>query len=430
MLDFVGVGIGPSNLSLAALKQKLPEIRALFFERQPEFCWHDGLLLPGTQIQVSMFKDLVTLVDPCNPYSFLAFLHAQRRLYRFIHAGFTRVTRSEFNQYLQWVCANVPGLEFGQTVESVRLDHDCFEIRTSRRVVHSRNVILGSGLTPTVPDCAKLHLGEKVFHASEFRAKPNRYGGSHIAVIGGGQTGAEIFASLISDTTRLPEKVYWITRRYNFLPLDESPFTNDLFTPAYSNYFFSLSPETRAKQLAAQALTSNGVAEDTLRTIYQRLYELEFLEREVYRTALMPAQELTGLSTCGCRFQLTLENQNDGSKSALDVDYVILATGERYLKPDYLEPLLSRLTMCGDNFAINDDFTVQWDGPSELRIYLQNLGHCSPRGVADRNLSLIAWRSARILNSLAGRCVFDLHDEGHMVEWGQQCWSASPQGVA
>ena len=30
----------------------------------------------------------------------------------------------------------------------------------------------------------------------------------------------------------------WVTRRSNFLPLDESPFTNELFVPAYSDFFF------------------------------------------------------------------------------------------------------------------------------------------------------------------------------------------------
>ena len=46
--DLVGVGIGPFNLSLAALCDGVPELRTLFLDRRPAFSWHPGLLLEGS----------------------------------------------------------------------------------------------------------------------------------------------------------------------------------------------------------------------------------------------------------------------------------------------------------------------------------------------------------------------------------------------
>ncbi|WP_242419074.1 SidA/IucD/PvdA family monooxygenase, partial [Frankia sp. CpI1-P] len=37
--DVVGVGLGPFNLSLAALADGLPGLRAAFFEQAPAFTW-------------------------------------------------------------------------------------------------------------------------------------------------------------------------------------------------------------------------------------------------------------------------------------------------------------------------------------------------------------------------------------------------------
>src|ERR1051325_8378699 len=119
VVDAVGVGIGPFNLSVAALAEPLIGLRTRFFDRKKEFRWHPGLLFPEATIQVSFLKDLVTLVDPKNPYSFLSFLSEHKRLYRFIIANFPRVTRTEFEQYFQWVCGSLPNLEFGCGVEAI-----------------------------------------------------------------------------------------------------------------------------------------------------------------------------------------------------------------------------------------------------------------------------------------------------------------------
>ncbi len=45
--DLVGVGIGPFNLSLAALADAREEIKSLFLERKDSFSWHPELMMPN-----------------------------------------------------------------------------------------------------------------------------------------------------------------------------------------------------------------------------------------------------------------------------------------------------------------------------------------------------------------------------------------------
>ncbi|MCP3441256.1 lysine N(6)-hydroxylase/L-ornithine N(5)-oxygenase family protein [Bradyrhizobium sp. CCGUVB14] len=60
-------------------------LRALFLEKREAFCWHPRLALPNSRLQVSPFKDCVTLVSPTSPYSFLNCLAQNGRLYSFIN---------------------------------------------------------------------------------------------------------------------------------------------------------------------------------------------------------------------------------------------------------------------------------------------------------------------------------------------------------
>ncbi|MBN3809964.1 SidA/IucD/PvdA family monooxygenase [Paraburkholderia sp. Ac-20347] len=115
----VGIGIGPANLSLAALLQPCVNIESIFLDRKDEFVWHPGLLFPDAQLQVAYLKDLVSLVDPTNPYSFLEFLREKGRLYSFINANFPHVLRREFNEYFRWAAAKLPDLRFGSGVHGI-----------------------------------------------------------------------------------------------------------------------------------------------------------------------------------------------------------------------------------------------------------------------------------------------------------------------
>jgi lysine N6-hydroxylase len=387
LLDVAGVGIGPFNLSVAALLQPLEELQVRFYDRAPEFQWHSGLLFPEATIQVSFLKDLVTLADPTSPYSFLSFLYATKRLYRFINVNYTKVTRVEFNQYFRWVCASLPSLRLGCPVEAIFFDGDTLALDTGGEVVRARNVVLGSGLTPVIPECASPHLGPTVFHATRYLKQNVTTAGQRIAVIGGGQTGAEVFNHLLSDSTRLPRELYWVSRRPNYLPLDESPFTNELFSPNYSNYFFKLPNEDKPPILAQQKLASDGIAKDLLDTIYRKLYELEFLDGKRCVSTLCPNRELIEMSAMADgSWSLALWDEATNQARVINADIVVLCTGADYKPPAYLDPLMDRIPLDRGRFLIRDDFSIEWDGPEALTIYVQNAARHSP-GVAAPPLS-------------------------------------------
>lgn len=400
LVDVVGIGLGPANLSLAALLDPCKEVSKVFFEKRKDFRWHDGLLLPDAMLQVSFLKDLVSLVDPTSPYSFLAFLKQKRRMYAFINASFPQVTRCEFEGYLKWVCDSLPHVQFDSNVDAVKPDRAGFLVLHRRGEQKTRNLVLGVGQKPFVPAFALPHLGNTVTHASEYLFHDIKAAGRKVAVVGGGQTGAEVFLHLLSNGA-LPSEVFWISRRWNFHPLDETPFTNELFTPHYSDYFFHLPPRLRQEMLAAQHMASDGISPALLETIYRKLYELRFLRSDACEWHLRPGRELVSLSSGPHGNRLVLQHKQKDAFEDVEVDVVILCTGYESAFPSFLEPMRHLVALDGDQFVVREDFSIECDLSDDYRIYVQN-GAKDRRGVANPNLSLISWRSAKIINSIAG----------------------------
>ncbi|WP_428268664.1 lysine N(6)-hydroxylase/L-ornithine N(5)-oxygenase family protein [Haliangium sp.] len=415
--DFIGVGIGPANMSLAALSQPLASVSARFYDRQRSFAWHPGLLFPESFIQTSYLKDLVTPVDPTNPYSFLAFLVRHRRFYAFLTAAFPRVSRAEFSQYLAWVSRSLPSLRFDCSVDSIDLEDGAWQVTTREGVARARDIVLGTGLRPYVPEFARRFVGPTLHHAIHVGHHAPVTAGRRVAVIGGGQSGAELVHHLLRDDEAMPSRLLWVSRREGFPPLDDSPFANELFMPAYSAHFQAQEAHERRRLLASQTLASDGVSMSLLHDIYRRLYALQLVEgRRVVR--LLPGHDLVGLSRNGAGWDIEVRARG-GHLSVATVDLVLLATGHRYEVPACLDPIRGRLHCDGEQLHVRDDFSVVWDGPSERRIFLQN-GARHQRGVADPNLSLLAWRSAVILNHLLGRTVYECDTEASILDWSPQ----------
>ena len=133
MADLVGIGVGPFNLSLAALLEPVAEMKALFLEQRGQFAWHPDQLLPGARLQTSFLKDLVTPVDPTSRHSFLNYLRARRRFYEFLNADQAAILRAEFADYLAWVAGRLGSLRFAWPVEEVTLRGDRLQARRCQR---------------------------------------------------------------------------------------------------------------------------------------------------------------------------------------------------------------------------------------------------------------------------------------------------------
>jgi lysine N6-hydroxylase len=408
--------VGPANLSLAALMYSHPEITNLFLDKKECFGWHDGQQLADTSIQVSMLKDLVSLSEPTNEFSFLSYLHELGRLYHFLNARFDAVPRQEFRNYMEWASRKNKNVVFGQEVKLVEFTN-VFHVHTGTRMVTADNIVIGVGIQPRVPPQATGFLGERQFHVSEFMGRATGLGGLRVGVVGGGQSGAEAFLDLIArQGPDLPRRVIWVSRRPNFFPLDDSPFTNDYYMPCYSDYFATLDAATRKAFNTRHLLTSDGISDATLRHIYQRIYTHRFINGYSDLVALYPNRRLLDVSRAqGGAWNLSLaHNDHADLRENIELDVVVWATGFDPAPMDFLDPVKPRLEREGDEYKIDDSFAVQWDGPAENGIFLQNAAR-GQRGLADPNLSLNAWRSQRILDRLRG--VRTEHQLASFIEW-------------
>ena len=400
----VGIGVGPANLSLASLLYGMTDVPNLFLESKRAFGWHDGQQIVGTSLQVSLFKDLVTLADPTSAFSFLAYLHDRGRIYHFINAQFPVVTRSEFRDYMRWASERNENLFFGEEVLSVDFQVR-FVLRTTKRTVTADHISVGVGNRPWVPEPARDLLGSTQFHVSEYADRARDLGGLRVAVVGGGQSGAEAFLDLVSrpDGGR-PACVTWISRRHNYFPIDDSPFANECFTPSFSDHFFRLPEQARRAFVTEHVLLSDGISMDTLRRIYQQIYLHRFVYRNEGQIVLWPDREVSGVARPehGPGWEISTRH-NDSSQPCerTTVDVVVWATGFRPPPMDFLAPIADRLEREGNEFKLDENFAVAWDGPPEHNLFVQN-GARYQRGLADPNLSLIAWRSQRIIDRILG----------------------------
>lgn len=243
--DIVAVGFGPAALSIAiAMQERGLQARVLFLEKQTEFGWHTGMLLPGTKMQISYLKDLATMRNPRSHFTFLNYLHQHDRLVHFTNLSTHTPFREEFNDYMKWCASHFNNLvQYGQEVVSLTPAQaqgpgwavEQFKI-TSRDVrsgqtknLSAKHVILANGREPALP--AGLSLSDQRFvntiiHSSTYMNKvPKTFtqttGSYRFAVVGGGQSAVEIAEDLSS---RYPNsKVSLIARASALKPSDDSP---------------------------------------------------------------------------------------------------------------------------------------------------------------------------------------------------------------
>lgn len=118
---------------------------------------HDGMLLPGTTMQVSFLKDLATMRSPRSAFTFLNYLHEQGRLPDFINLKTFFPTRVEFHDYLRWAAARVEmPVDYGFRVDSISRSGTCFEVSAhngagARQTYRARHLVLGVGIERVLP---------------------------------------------------------------------------------------------------------------------------------------------------------------------------------------------------------------------------------------------------------------------------------------
>ncbi|MFI1936844.1 lysine N(6)-hydroxylase/L-ornithine N(5)-oxygenase family protein [Streptomyces purpureus] len=419
--DLVGIGIGPFNLSLAALAHGIPDgLDAAFYEQRPAFHWHPGLLIEGATLQVPFLADLVTLADPASPWSFLSYLRSRGRLFPFYFAEKFHIQRAEYDAYCRWVSDQLPGLHFGHQVDSVRWnpDRSLFEVDFTRLApdgeaealgrTYTRNIALGVGTEPYVPEPLRPLADAPavpVFHSADYLTHRDQLlAAGHITVIGSGQSGAEIFLDLLRARPTGAEKIHWLARTEAFAPMEYSKLGLEHFTPDYTRYFHALPEAVRDGLVPRQWQLHKGIDADTIAAIHDELYR-RTLHGGWPDAVLTPGVRVrTAGRVATTKVELHLEHVQQGTRSRLTTDAVVLATG-------YRERPLGRILAGLDPYLRHDasgrpridtEFRIVLDGSVTGSVYVQN-AEKHTHGVGAPDLGLAAWRSAAILNSLTGK---------------------------
>ncbi|AAS63607.1 lysine 6-monooxygenase [Yersinia pestis] len=420
-LDFIGIGIGPFNLSIAALGSEVSGFNSKFLERKPHFSWHPGMMVPDCHMQTCFLKDLVSAVSPTNTYSFLNYLVQHKKFYRFLTTEHRTVSREEFADYLRWAASGMSSLEFSQDIQSVDFDDQQrhFVVTTPRNVYHARHVCLGIGKRIKLPDCVT-EQNDRCFHASEMALRNPDLTGKRVTIVGGGQSGADLFLNIFLAAWGQPKQLNWISRRNNYNALDEAAFANEYFMPEYVESFYTLNDSAKQHMLAEQRMTSDGITSESLLAIYRAMYhQFEVLHEKPW-ARLLPSRSLTNMHTRGNGYQLLTHHHLDQGTETFDTDVVIFATGYQQDRPAFLDPLADRLQTTADcQYQVAPDFVLDWQGPRENCLFAVNAGMHS-HGIAEPQLSLMAWRSAHILNRALGRTQFDLTSTPAVIQWRSQ----------
>jgi lysine N6-hydroxylase len=423
--DLVGIGIGPANLSLAALAHPLGGLDTVFYDQRPAFGWHPGLLIEGATIQVPFLADLVSLTDPTSPWTFLNYLRSRERLFPFYFAERFHIQRAEYDAYCRWVSESLPGLHFGHQADAVRWnpERDVFEVDYTQLDTdgeaealgrtYTRNVVLGIGTEPYVPDPLKPLVeapGVPVVHAADYLDhRATLLAAEHVTVVGIGQSGAEIFLDLLRNRPAGREKLHWLGRTEAFAPMEYSKLGLEHFTPDHTRYFHALPESTRDRLVDGQWQLHKGIDAATIAAVHDELYR-RTLHGGWPDAVLTPGVRVrTAGRIATTKVELHLEHDLQNSRSRFTTDAVVLATGYRERPLDRilagLDPYMRRDKP--ERPRIDEDHRLVLDPSVTGTVYVQN-AETHTHGVGAPDLGLAAWRSATILNSLTGRETYPL----------------------
>ncbi|MCP2258413.1 lysine N6-hydroxylase [Streptoalloteichus tenebrarius] len=415
--DVVAVGCGPCNLGLAALASTVDDLDLVVLEARPELRWHPGMMFDDAALQVNFLADLVTLVAPTHPLSFLSYLHDQDRLYPFTIRQDFHPSRREYEDYLRWAAARLPSVRFSHRVEGVRW---CPEAR--RFAVHvvrgdgarlrmlAADLVLGVGTEPFVPPALAGVPGERLTHTADYLHRLSDVDkAGHVTVVGSGQSGAEVVVDLLRRNLAGGPSVTWLTRTPSFAPLDYTKLVLEMTTPAYMRYFHALPQERRDQLTAEQWQFYKGISTTTLDEIHELLYRRE-LEHGLADVELRcgVAVESSGTDARG-RPVLTCRHRDTGRVFEHPTDLVVAATGYAPRRPAFLAPVehLVRRDDRGRPVVRLDHSLELADEVGGCRVFVAN-AELHSHGVSSPNLDIAAVRNATILNAVTSREVYRL----------------------
>ena len=433
--DLTCVGFGPASLAIAIalhdmqgkLAKNSPKIG--FLEKQTRFHWHAGMLLPGAKMQISFIKDLATLRDPCSQFTFLNYLKEHSRLVQFSNLGTFLPSRLEFEDYMSWAAGHFSGtVDYGQEVKQIKplrssggCQYDCFEVQSKdvrngeTTIRLTKNVVIAVGGKAARPSTFPEDHA-RILHSSEYSVRigevlPVKEKAYNIAIVGSGQSAAEIFSDLHNRYPHASTRL--IIRDTALRPSDDSPFVNEVFNPEAVDTFFDQPEEIRGERIKKDKATNYSVVRLEL---LDRIYEKQYMQsvhqpdRAKWQHQILTSKEITEVVDLAQNKQLnlvlsSLDTAGQKGKESVTVDAVILATG--YHRDSHVEMLqdCQRINESKDgSWEPQRDYSLKLDRSQvskDMGIWLQGCNE-STHGLADSLLSILATRSGELVHSIFG----------------------------
>lgn len=412
VFDVIGIGFGPSNVAIAIAMDEMPSGQNrsyCFIEKKEQFQWHGGMLLEGTRMQISCFKDLAMMRNPSSKYTFINYLYQKGRLADFVNLKTFYPTRIEFNDYLGWAAGHFQDhVDYGQEVTDIAAieDENGVEIlvvtsrdssgNQTRR--YTRNLIVSVGGRPSLPGEFASINSERVIHSSGYKFWPHESilnnKTPRIAVVGAGQSAAEIFIDLANQ---YPDgQVELLGRGCALRPADSSPFVNSIFNPEYVDEIYAQTPDVRKALIEDFSHTNYSVVDmEEIEQIFERLYMQKVTGegRHRYRSC----QTIEGVQLINQGVELCLRDNAADEVSTEQFDGVVLATGYHYnahrqlIKP--LQPWFVEHAEVDRYYRIP---TKEGFKPKVIMLGANEATH----GLSDTLLSLSATRAEEVVNSM------------------------------
>lgn len=405
-LDFIAIGLGPFNLSLACLMAPLAEHRALFLEQRGEFDWHPGMLIDDATLQNPFLADLVTLADPTHRLSYLNYCKQQGQLFSWFIREKFYLTRHEYNRYCRWAAASLQSVRFGHQVLAIHFD----ESRATYRVegvqgvqrrpyaFECRRLVIGIGTAPAFPACCDsteglVHTAHYLDHKARLQA------GRSVTVVGSGQSAAEVYRDLLRESDRHGHALHWITRSPRFFAMDTNRLALELLSPDYIDHFFGLPADTKAQVAREHRSIYNGINAKLIAEIHDLLTERR-------RAGAFEGHLLTNAALQSCRLdprrgthELSFVHTETGQRFRHHSDGVVFGTGYSPRVPDFLAPIRDRIRWDAEGrYAQARNYAVDCGGDS---IFVQNAGF-QGHGFTSPDLSLACHRNALLIHALTG----------------------------
>jgi len=409
MYDFIGIGAGPANLSLAiqALESGEASHNFLIVEKEQDVRWHPGMMLPGCRLDTHFAKDLITMLNPKSEFTFLNFLSEKNRLADFLNCGTPHPYREEFDEYIGWAANKMsPFIAKGREViaiESIPTGGFCLHCKLADGEIEeltALNVVIGAGGKPNYI-CGLNQNSPNIIHSSDFMnrrqdLRPNDPN-AKIIVVGSGQSAGELIQYLLRETVC---DIHVSLADFALLAKEGTAFINESYNGDFVDRFYNLNPDMRAWFKEKRQNMNYGVVDsEILNSLYNdHYYQKHFNNRSITFRSFTRVEEVLPFENFA---QVKISNHETETMIEERFDHVVLATGYTpSFDKSMIQHLLTESSQNADELAVNRDFSLSGLSREISGQIYMNGNVSDSHGPAEDVLSVISHRSRDILKAI------------------------------